>query len=301
MKTREDWLKERMAGIGGSDAAAVMGLSKWKTPLDVFLEKRGEIAADFVDSEPMKWGRLLEPVVRQEYAERSGQVVRLTPNEVIRHPKLPFMLCTPDGITESGRLYEGKCARTSDGWGEEGTDQIPEAYWIQVQHSLIVTKLSVADVAVLIGGSDFRVYEVPADPDIHGTIIDIESAFWRMVEAGEPPAPKTVEDAQRRFRSVRPGSERTATQEVEDIVGNLRSVRAQIAELEGIEEMHRALVMGFLGDAEVLTDLKGKTLATWKQAKAATRFDTATFKADSPDLYAQYLKAGEATRRFLLK
>ena len=84
MKTREDWLKERMAGIGGSDAAAVMGLSKWKTPLDVFLEKRGEIATDFVDSEPMKWGRLLEPVVRQEYAERSGEVVRLVPNEIVR-------------------------------------------------------------------------------------------------------------------------------------------------------------------------------------------------------------------------
>jgi putative phage-type endonuclease len=300
MKTREEWLKDRMSGIGGSDAPAVMGMSKWKTPLDVFLEKRGE-APEVLDSEPMKWGRLLEPIVRQEYAERSGQVVRLAPNEVIRAPHLPFMLCTPDGVTENGRLYEGKCARTSEGWGEPGTDEIPEAYLIQVQHSLIVTKLSVADVAVLIGGSDFRVYEVPADPELQELIVDVESAFWRDVMAGEPPAPQTVEDAQRRFRDVRPGSERTATHEIEGIVGNLRRLRSQIAELEGMEEMHRALVMGFLGDAEVLTDLQGRPLVTWKQAKGSTRFDAATFKADAPDLYAQYLKTGEATRRFLIK
>lgn len=300
MKTRDEWLKDRMSGIGGSDAAAVMGLSKWKTPLDVFMEKRGEVAP-VLDSEPMKWGRLLEPVVRQEYAEQSGQVVRLAPNEVIRHPKLPFMLCTPDGVTESGRLYEGKCARTSDGWGEPGSNQIPDAYLIQVQHSLIVTKLSVADVAVLIGGSDFRVYEVPADPELQELIVDVETAFWRDVMAGEPPAPTTAADAQRRYRSARPGSERTATQEIEDIVSNLRRIRSQLTELEGIEDMQKALVMGFLGDAEILTDLSGKPLATWKQTKGATRFDAAAFKADSPDLYAQYQKTGEATRRFLVK
>jgi putative phage-type endonuclease len=297
---RDKWLRERRDGIGGSDAPAVMGLSKWKTPLDVFLDKRGE-GSPVVENESMRWGTLLEPAIRQEYAERTGQVVRLEPNQLIRHPTLPHMFCTPDGITDSGRLYEGKVARSAEGWGEEGTDEIPEAYLIQVQHSLVVTKLSVADVAVLIGGSDFRVYEVPADAELQELIVEAEAAFWKMVQSGDPPAPKTAADAAKRFRTVRPGAEVTATQEIEQIVANLRDIRGKMIELEGLEDLQKALLLGFIGEAETLVDLHGKPLATWKQTKPATRFDAATFKADAPDLYAQYLKAGEATRRFLLK
>jgi hypothetical protein len=122
-----------------------------------------------------------------------------------------------------------------------------------------------------------------------------------MVEAGEPPPPKTAEDAMRRFRTVRPGASVTATQEIEDIVANLARMRTAAAELEGMQDAHKALVMGFMGDAETLVDLKGNALVTWKQQKGAARFDTAAFKADSPDLYAEYVKAGEPTRRFLLK
>jgi len=78
-------------------------------------------------------------------------------------------------------------------------------------------------------------------------------------------------------------------------------MRTAAAELEGMQDAHKALVMGFMGDAETLVDLKGNALVTWKQQKGAARFDTAAFKADSPDLYAEYVKAGEPTRRFLLK
>jgi len=296
---REAWLLERMTGIGGSDAAAVMGLSKWRTPLDVFLDKRGE-GSPVVENESMRWGTVLEPAIRQEYAERTGQVVRV-PEAIIRHPQRPYMLATLDGVTDSGRLLEIKTARNAEGWGEVGTSDIPEAYLIQVQHYLTVTALSVADVAVLISGSDFRIYEVPADPELQDLIVGAESSFWRMVEAGEPPPPKTAEDAMRRFRTVRPGASVTATQEIEDIVANLARMRTAAAELEGMQDAHKALVMGFTGAAETLVDLKGNALVTWKQQKGAARFDTAAFKADSPDLYAEYVKAGEPTRRFLLK
>jgi putative phage-type endonuclease len=297
---RETWLKERMSGIGGSDAPAVLGLSKWQTPLDVFYNKRGE-GAEYIDNEPMKWGRLLEPVVRQEYAERRGEVVRVSPHEIVRHPVHSFMFCTPDGKTDSGRLYEGKTARTAEGWGEEGSADIPEMHLIQVQHSLVVTTLPVCDVAVLIAGSDFRIYEVPADDEMQELIVEVEAEFWGRVQRGEPPAPRTVADAQRRFRSVRPGESVTATQEIERIVADLMRMKIAAAELEAMQDAHKALVMGYLGDAELLVNLQGKPLCTWKQAKGAVRFDTATFKAESPDLYAQYLKEGEATRRFLLK
>lgn len=300
MTNREAWLKERMTGIGGSDAPAVLGLSKWRTPLDVFYDKRGE-GAEFIDNDAMKWGRLLEPVVRQEYAERRGEVVRVKPHELIRHPRHSFIFCTPDGITDSGRGYEGKVARTAEGWGEEGSADIPEAYLIQVQHSMLATALPVFDVAVLIAGSDFRIYEVPADAELQDMIVDVESAFWEQVQRGEAPPPQTAADAARRFRTVRPGESVTATKEVEDIVRNLMRMKIDAAELEAMADAHKALVMGFLGEAETLVDLQGKPLCTWKQAKGALRFNTARFKADSPDLYAQYQDEGEPSRRFLLK
>lgn len=182
---REAFLKERMTGVGGSDSPALLGLSSFKTALDVYLQKRGEDA--FNETPATRWGNLLEPVVRQEYAERTGRTVTL-PAAMLRHEKYPFVIGHPDGIAER-RLYEGKIARSSEGWGEPGTDQIPEAYVIQVQHYMAITALPVADVAVLIGNMDFRMYEIPADVELQEMIIDAAADFWKKVEAGTPPDP----------------------------------------------------------------------------------------------------------------
>lgn len=73
---RDGWLKARKRGIGGSDAAAALGMSPWKTQLELYLEKRGELMAPDIDSEAMLWGRVLEPVIRQQYAERTGKIGR---------------------------------------------------------------------------------------------------------------------------------------------------------------------------------------------------------------------------------
>lgn len=184
---REQFLKERQTGIGGADASATLGLSSRQTALDLYLEKTGQVPPT-PDNPYLKWGRLLEPVVRQEYAEQTGRVVRL-PTDMLRHPKHPFMIGHPDGVTDDERLYEGKCARTSDGWGEPGTDQVPREYLIQTQHYLALTGFSVADIAVLIGGNDWRLYEVPADRELQQMIIDAEADFWDRLQRGIPPEP----------------------------------------------------------------------------------------------------------------
>lgn len=181
-------LQDRLSGIGSSDAAPALGLSKWKPALQLYLEKVGEASPPEEETAAMRWGTLLEPAVRQEYAERTGRVVRM-PAAMLRDERWPWMIGHPDGITEDGRLYEGKTARVSEGWGEPGSDQVPPAYCIQVQHLLVITKLEVADIAVLIGGQDFRMYEVPADPELQSLIIEGEAAFWRAVEAKKPPEP----------------------------------------------------------------------------------------------------------------
>lgn len=290
-------LTERQSGLGGSDASAALGLSRWKTPLDLYYEKRGE-SAPIAESEPMRWGNLLEPLVRQEYAERTGRVVRL-PTETLRHPTHPFLLAHPDGVTDDRRLYEGKTARFGDGWGEPGTDEIPQEYLIQVQHYLLVLDLPVADVAVLIGGSDFRLYEVPADAELHTMLLDAESEFWNRVVTGEPPPPKTIEDVKRRFRASRPGSVE-ASAEILAAVERLRLSKAHVADLATQAEADHVLIQAAMGELESLTH-DGRTLATWKSAKGANRFDTAAFKAAHAELYLKFLAQSEPTRRFLLK
>lgn len=186
MSLTEAQIAERHSGLGGSDAAPALGLSPWKTPLELFLDKRER--RELVATPSMKWGTLLEPVIRQEYSNVTKRVVRL-PTGTIRDPKNKFMLAHVDGITEDGRIFEAKFSRSAEGWGRPGTDEIPHHYALQVQHYLRVTGLKIADVAVLIGGSDFRVYEIAADPGLQDLIVEGEGEFWEKVESGTPPPP----------------------------------------------------------------------------------------------------------------
>jgi len=191
MSLDDQQLAERYTGIGGSEAPAALGLSPWKTPLELFLDKREQRVT--TANEAMRWGQLLEPVIRQEYAERTGRIVRMPPG-TIRHGKFKFMLAHFDGVTDDQRIFEAKTARSSEGWGPSGSDEIPHHYLIQVQHYLAVTGFAIADVAALIGGNDFRIYEVPADAELQELIIDGEATFWAAFLRGEPPEPDYESD-----------------------------------------------------------------------------------------------------------
>lgn len=299
MNARQDWLQARTTGIGGSDVAAILGLSKYKTPLAVYLEKRGE-ADPTPDNPAMRWGRYLEPAVRQAYADETGREVRV-PTDMIRHPLYEHMLANLDGFTDDRRIFEAKTARSADGWGESGSDQVPQPYLLQVQHYMEVTGFEVADVAVLIGGSDFRLYEVPADRELQDMLIDAEAEFWQRVQRAEPPEPVSYADVQARWGRESRTDLVMADDAVLRAVLQLRELKVQREHLDLAEEEWKAVVMKALGEFDTLVDGSGKTLATWRAAKAAQRFDAAAFKAAHPDLAALFTKAGEPSRRFLLK
>jgi putative phage-type endonuclease len=178
----------RQTGIGGSDAAAALGLSKMKTALELYLEKRGEIARaePAANDEVIWWGRALEPIVRQKYAETTGRVV-VMPHGTLHHPVHRFMLAHVDGLIDGEpRGYEGKTAFRSTGWGDEGTDQIPREYLLQVHHYLTVCDFEVWDVCALIG-RHFAIYEVPRDREMSEMLIHVEGDFMRRVREGHPP------------------------------------------------------------------------------------------------------------------
>lgn len=292
------WLEERKKGIGGSDAAAICGLSPYKTPLQVWEQKRG-LSGPPQDNESMLWGRTLEPVIRQRYSDLTGRPVRL-PTEILQHPKFDFMLANIDGFTDEKRGVEIKTTAYPKDWGEPGTDEIPIGYIFQVQHYMVITGFPVFDVPVLIGGRDFRIYEVQEDKELQEMLMHKEAEFWELVKSGIPPAPVNYADVVRLYRTSEAKTV-TASGEVYSWLSELKIFREQIKIQQEHEEYFKKKIMEAMKEADTLVDLKGNILATWKSGKPVKRVDLKALQKDAPVIYQEYLKEGEPSRRFLLK
>lgn len=299
MKDRKKWLESRRTGIGGSDAPAVAGVSKWMTPLAVYKSKRGEITEEPPPTPPMVWGLRMEPHLRQDYSDLTGRTVRV-PEGIIRHPEIKWMICTPDGLTDNERLLEIKTSRSREGWGEPGTDEIPAIVMLQVQHSLVVTALPVADVVLGVYGNDPLIYEVPADKEVQDPLIELERTFWEQcVVPGIPPEPVTLAEVQERF-GISTAKQVQASAETRELWSLLCSMRAQIKTLQGDADDLQAGICAAIGEGDTLL-FKDDILATWKNDRLVSRFDTEAFKKALPALHNKFMKQGEPVRRFLLK
>jgi len=163
--SREDWLSVRKNGIGGSDAAAAVGISPYLSPLELWLIKTGRDAnlpkPDANDTtEPVYWGTLLEPIVAASYTKQTGNRVRRV-NAVLQHPQIPFMLANIDREVVGSRDVQLLECKTAGEFGARlWRDGVPEYVQLQVQHQLAVTGRRAADVAVLLCGQKLEVHRV---------------------------------------------------------------------------------------------------------------------------------------------
>jgi len=294
------WLEERRKGIGGSDIAAIMGLSPFKTAYQVYREKRKEVE-DWQGNELTDWGKRMEPAIRQWYSDKTGRDVRL-PDKIMYHPQHPFMLASLDGFTDDGRVVEIKTARSGKNWGEPETNQIPDYYAVQVHHYMTITGFQVADIPVSIAGSSPSLYIVEADKEISEMIIEACAKFWERVQSGNPPDPVTYADAVARYGKSNAEGSVIASEGALAGVAELKHLIAQRKELEAVEEDVKGRIIRFLGDtADTLIDSAGQTLVTYKLANGRKSFDAKAFEKDNPNLYQKYIKTSEPQRRFLLK
>ncbi len=294
-----EWHAERMLGIGGSDAPAVLGISRYKTPFELFEEKLGRREPENENWE-MARGKALEPLLRQHYADTTGRAVML-PHGAMRHAKYPFITYNPDGLTDDGRLQEFKTAGFGHGWGEEGSDEIPHEYLVQVQQGMAVTGCPVTDVSVSIGGGRPKYFEVLADIELQDMIIEANIKFWECVQTGTPPAPISNLECAQRFSKVN-GQSIIALPDIADAMNRLRDTRDKMKALEGDKETLEVIIKSFMGENEVLVGLDGFTpLATWKQQKGSKRIDADMLRANYPDVAEIVTTTGAPQRRFLLK
>lgn len=198
-------LEERRSGIGGSDAAVVLGLNPFKDVYELYLDKRGEAPEEDENflKESRYWGSVLEEPVAQRYAEETGFKIQRA-NQLIRSKDNEFMIANIDRkvVGEDRRIgLEVKTAARADGWGESGSSEIPQYIMCQIQHYLAVTNYDCWDLAVLIGNRDFRMYRINPIDGIINQLIDAEEEFWDRVQTGVAPAPNWQSAATTRLLS----------------------------------------------------------------------------------------------------
>lgn len=264
---RAAWLEERTTGIGGSDAAAAVGLSSHKTPYELWLEKTGQAPLEQPDTERMRWGRELENVIALAYMERTGRRVHRV-NRLLRNAERPYMIANLDRrIVGEKRGLEIKnvdsFAAKFGEWGEPGTDQVPTTYAIQVAHYLAVTGYEAFDVAALVGGNDLRIYTIARDEELIDLLRVGEEAFWRNVETRTPPNIRSIEDARARY----PRSIENAVIANSDVIEDLATLRLLKEQAKGLDEKIDVVtgrICGFIGECDTLKDEGGTVLATWK-------------------------------------
>ena len=185
--SHEEWLEERRKSIGGSDAAAVIGMSRFASPYTVWMDKTGRLP-EKEDTEAMRIGRDLEEYVAKRFEEASGKKVRRC-NYIIRNPAYPWAHADIDRrISSENAGLECKTTSTLDIRQFNGVE-FPERYYAQCVHYLAVTGLDRWYLAVLVFGRGFFTYTLERDEAEISALMEAEKLFWRCVEEDTPPAP----------------------------------------------------------------------------------------------------------------
>ena len=233
--THDEWLLDRRRGIGGSDVATILGLNKWKSSYQLWLEKTGQIELDHTESEPAYWGNVLEEVVAKEFQERTGKKVRRR-NQVFEHPLHPFLRANIDrDVVGENAILECKTANAFLGKEWEG-EEVPLSYLCQGQHYMNVLNKKYCYIAVLIGGQKFIWKRVDRDQELIDMLTERLVDFWEEnVLAGKEPvidgSETTSEFLKDRYSNL-DETETTLPSSFDDLVDEKRELKKAKKEIE---------------------------------------------------------------------
>ncbi len=300
---REEWLKFRRHGIGSSDASTAVGLNPYMSRLELWMEKTGRMEQQ-PNNDAIYWGTMLEPLVAQEYSKRTGfKVARV--NAIHQHSTEKFMLANLDrqvvGCADGPGILECKTSGYYSGkYWEEG---VPEWYQIQVLHQLAVTGRKWADVAVLIGGQDFRIFRINRDEDMIQNLISLEGEFWELVKSDTPPPADGSESSSRALAQLYPRDsgeilDCTEDSAMNDVFGRLVDTRTIREEAQEEEEQLKQQLQEYMGEATQMILAGGKV--SWKKAKDSNTVDFKKILEDHPEFQQQYPMVKPGSRRFTL-
>jgi putative phage-type endonuclease len=261
--TRQEWLAWRQTGIGASDSPKILGLSKYGTPLDVYLDKIGE-GEEFSGNNATRLGLAAEPMLATLYEQQTGRTF-LDTQKCVTHETIPYLRATLDGVTTCGRNVQLKTTGgdDTDEYGEEGTDEMPPHVLCQVHHEMLVADLQITDVPVLLGRRvlQFKIYTVKRDPEWDAVILEAAREFWQCVVMRKPPKAIIPLDNRNLARLYKPsGAEIILPDGVSAEALRREELRAQIKALEAecdiitghLREQMGEASTGILSDGRVL-------------------------------------------------
>ena len=291
----EEWLSKRGESIGASESGAILGLNPWRTAVDVWIEKTGEIEP-LEDNLNMRLGRDLEPIIQKLFEEETGLKVRRD-NKIRIDDEYEFITTNLDGVVIGEKVpIEYKTMTKWDG-------EIPDYYFCQIQHQMMVTNTPYCYFVVLVLGLNKQLVIEKYDRD-DSFISKMRKElvhFWKEnVQKNVPPEIVSVDDAKKVYKDVDPES----ILEADDVIFNMLSEMDKFRHLKNkydakYKEMQKD-VMVQMGNKESV-EYNGISFASWKQPKNSLRFDSKQFKKDHPNLYITYSKEVAGARRFNLK
>ena len=299
MKDHKAWEKLRNIGIGGSDAAIIAGLNRWKSPFKLWQEKTGQVEPeDISDNEYVYWGTVLEQLVADRFCELTGKKVRKC--GMMQSLTHEFMLANVD------RLVVGENAglecKTANGFKakEWEGDNVPDSYYLQCQHYMAVTGCEKWYIACLIGGNHFVWKEIPRNEEDITALIEAEGAFWEdNVKGGIMPDVDGSKSCSQALAERFPGGVTdsiTLPKEADELLAEIDELNESADRIKEQIESKKNGIKLTLGDHEIA--YAGERKVTWKTQAGRTTIDSKKLKAEMPDVYEKYSKQGNPIRVF---
>lgn len=294
---RERWLLERRKGIGGSEAAAVVGLNPWASPYSVWADKIGKLD-EKETSEAMRQGTDLEDYVARRFMEATGKKVRQS-GFMYRNPAYPWALANVDRLIV-GEDAGLECKTTSQLNLRKFKDgEYPANYYCQCQHYMAVTGCRKWYLAVLIYSTEFKVFEIERDEDEIAALMDAEKRLWEHVQRRTPPetdGSKATTDA---LNQIYAGT-------YEDTPVDLTPVKNNLARLASLKASAKRLEEGIAAEENAIKRYMGESVygktpdgwsVSWKNQMRRT-FDHKSFLLVHPSTDAEDYYKTSQTRQF---
>lgn len=291
--SREEWLDYRREGIGGSEAAIIVGLNRFGSPLQLWADKMG-LRKELEETEVMRQGSDLEEYVARRWMEATGKKVRRR-NYIFRNTDYPHSIADIDRevVGENAGL---ECKTTSlYNKSDFENGEIPPTYYVQCQHYMAVMGYDRMYLAVLVLSKAFYHFCIERDNGEIAALMEKEAAWWEEYVTGDSvPEPDGSDGDDALIRDRFPDSDGgevflgMRTQDFEE----LSELDRQIKDLTVRRDACKQAIMQDMGEASKASALNGWT-ATWKQ-QLTTRFDSKALKADHPELYQKYARVSDA-------
>ena len=292
---RNEWLKIRKTGLGGSDAGAVCGLNPYVSPMAVYRDKVSD-ETDMGDNEAMRQGRDLEEYVAQRFTEETGLKVRRS-NKMYRSTEYPWMIADVDRMVAGGGAGL-ECKTVSvykkDQWADGG---IPVYYLLQCYHYMIVTGCRTWYLAAVILGQDFQYRRIEYEEETAQNLIALEAEFWNNHvlprHMPDPDGSKSCDAVLEEYFCQRGKAETIELVGFDQKLERRQEIEETMKLLETEKRQIDQEIKVFM-DGDEMAD-SGRYRVTWREV-ISSRLDTKRLKEEKPDIYREFLQESKSSR-----